>query len=82
MASSIARCRWLNCRYNDVEFKLLSKRFRHALDFQRFTAGVINFNHCAVEQHAVFYHFKPLRHAGEEAFAYRLDFQDQSGKGL
>ncbi len=48
------------------------------MDFQRLAGGVINFNYCAVEQHAAFSHFKSLWHAGEKAFDDRLDFPAQN----
>jgi hypothetical protein len=43
--------------------------FRHALDFHRLAAGVVNFNHRAVQLHVVARHFKPLRHGGAETLS-------------
>src|SRR5579862_6398748 len=48
--------------------------FCHALDAMRQAAGLVDFNHDAVQDDAIFCDFEPLRHAGQETLNNRSDF--------
>src|SRR5687767_4675688 len=49
------------------------ERFRNALDAPRFAGGLVNVNHRALQEDAVFGDGEPLRHVGDKSLDYRFD---------